>query len=182
MTSLVGIFEGNLVIRTLARWFYFMMNFIYETLSYFSYLFRSGHHNHPDDKFINTIVEIRPESGDMNNFIQVGDFNSAGIAMSELDPKYGKIAAIRLKVLQACANWVMLSEVSNFIFSFLMVTFVIYADRCIARQRPGSLGFNTIWASMRETLTLLLANNKGADQPMHPHSLICAFVICYLKK
>ena len=51
----------------------------------------------------------------------------------------------------------------------------------VARRRPGSLGFNTIWASMRETLTLLLVSNKGADQPAHPHSLISAFVTPYLK-
>ena len=31
-----------------------------------------------------------------------------------------------------------------------------------------------------ETLTLL-ANNKGADQPAHPRSLISAFIIRYLK-
>ena len=29
------------------------------------------------------------------------------------------------------------------------------------------MGFNIIWASMRGTLTLLFANNKGADQPAH---------------
>ena len=34
---------------------------------------------------------------------------------------------------------------------------------------------------MRETLTLLLASNKGADQPAHPRSLISAFVTPYLK-
>ena len=84
---------------------------------YFSYLFRSGHQNHPDDKFTNTIVEINPESDDVNHYIQVGDFNSAGIATTELDPKYGKIAAIRLKVLQSSENWVVLSEVSlDFIY------------------------------------------------------------------
>lgn len=76
-----------------------------------SYLFRSGHQNHPDDKFTNTIVEINPESDDVNHYIQVGDFNSAGIATTELDPKYGKIAAIRLKVLQSSENWVVLSEI-----------------------------------------------------------------------
>ena len=31
---------------------------------------------------------------------------------------------------------------------------------------------------MREPLTLLLANNKGADQPAHPRSLISG--LCYL--
>ena len=34
---------------------------------------------------------------------------------------------------------------------------------------------------MQEPLTLMLANNKGADQPAHPCSLISAFVIRYLK-
>ena len=57
-------------------------------------------------------MEINPESDDVNHYIQVGDFNSAGIATTELDPKYGKIAAIRLKVLQSSENWVVLSEVS----------------------------------------------------------------------
>ena len=45
---------------------------------------------------------------------------------------------------------------------------------------PGSLGFNIIWASMWETLIMLLANNKGADQPARLCSLISAFVIRYL--
>ena len=53
--------------------------------------------------------------------------------------------------------------------------------RGIARPRLGSLGFNIIWFSTQETLALLLANNKGADQSAHPHSLISAFVIRYLK-
>ena len=42
------------------------------------------------------------------------------------------------------------------------------------------MGFNIIWALTRDTLALLLANNKGADQPAHPGSLLSAFVICYL--
>ena len=33
---------------------------------------------------------------------------------------------------------------------------------------------------MRENLTLLHSNNKGADQPVHPRSLISTFVIQYL--
>ena len=32
-----------------------------------------------------------------------------------------------------------------------------------------------------ENLTLLHANNKDADQPAHPCSLILVFVICYLE-
>ena len=50
-----------------------------------------------------------------------------------------------------------------------------------ARRRPGSLGFFIISASTSETLTLLLANNKCANQPAHPRSLISTFVIRYLK-
>ena len=34
-----------------------------------------------------------------------------------------------------------------------------------------------IWASLLENKTLLYDNNKGADQPGHPHSLTSAFVI-----
>ena len=54
-------------------------------------------------------------------------------------------------------------------------------SRRVARRKPGSLGFNFIWASIQETLTLLLTNNKGADQAAHLCSLIRAFVIRYLK-
>ena len=49
-----------------------------------------------------------------------------------------------------------------------------------SQEGPESLGFNIICASMRETLTLMLANNKGADQPVHLRSLISAFVIRHL--
>ena len=37
------------------------------------------------------------------------------------------------------------------------------------------------WAMSLENLFLPYANNKGADQPAHPHSLISAFVICCLE-
>ena len=38
-----------------------------------------------------------------------------------------------------------------------------------------------IWALMPENLSSEFANNKGADQTAHPHSLISAFVIRYLE-
>ena len=38
------------------------------------------------------------------------------------------------------------------------------------------------WASSRENLSSVFANNKGADQPAHPRSLISAFVIRLLEK
>ena len=37
------------------------------------------------------------------------------------------------------------------------------------------------WASTREKLTSLYANNNGTDQPVHPRSLIKAFVDRFLE-
>ena len=39
-----------------------------------------------------------------------------------------------------------------------------------------------IWASTQENLSLVFANNKGADQPAHLRSLISAFVIRLLER
>ena len=39
----------------------------------------------------------------------------------------------------------------------------------------------SIWASTRENLSSVFANNKGTDQPAHPRSLISAFVIRLLE-
>ena len=39
----------------------------------------------------------------------------------------------------------------------------------------------SIWASTRENLFSLFANNKGADQPAHPRYLVSAFAICLLE-
>ena len=72
-------------------------------------------------------------------------------------------------------------QIDDFIFfSAYMQLFEIFdmLTRCVARHRQGSLGFNIIWALTRETLTLLLANNKVTD-PMR--KLISTFVIRYLK-
>ena len=40
---------------------------------------------------------------------------------------------------------------------------------------------HTIWALTRENLFSGFANNKGAYQPVHPRSLISAFVIHLLE-
>ena len=37
--------------------------------------------------------------------------------------------------------------------------------------------YSTIWVPSWENLFLPYANDKGADQPAHPHSLISAFVV-----
>ena len=43
--------------------------------------------------------------------------------------------------------------------------------------RINQSSYKVIGASRRETLSLEFANNKGADQPADPRSLISAFVI-----
>ena len=37
-----------------------------------------------------------------------------------------------------------------------------------------------IWATSWENLFMAYANNKGADQPAHPRSLISTFVVRFL--
>ena len=39
---------------------------------------------------------------------------------------------------------------------------------------------NSNWTTSWENLSMPYANNKGADQPAHLHSLISAFVVCCL--
>ena len=47
---------------------------------------------------------------------------------------------------------------------------------------PSTGRTSTIWASTRENLSSGgVANNKGAEQPAHPHSRISAFVIRLLE-
>ena len=57
--------------------------------------------------------------------------------------------------------------------------FTIQARSQEEARKPGVHDHMVINA--RETLTLLLANNKDTYQPMHRRSLIEAFVIRYLK-
>ena len=73
-------------------------------------------------------------------------------------------------------------EKSMFTFSliFSLLTFVsllkkiLFADEMRNNKHVKQ---DIIWASSRETPILLHANNKGADQPARPRSLISAFAI-----
>ena len=49
----------------------------------------------------------------------------------------------------------------------------------IEEKRTSTIYYFVIWASMRKSLWF--GNNKGADQPAHPCSLISAFVIRLLE-
>ena len=44
----------------------------------------------------------------------------------------------------------------------------------------GAKGPSTIWARSCENVSYAYANNKGADQPVHPRSLISTFVVLCL--
>ena len=44
----------------------------------------------------------------------------------------------------------------------------------------GVVFWDSNWASSVELLFMPYANNKGADQPAHPCSLVSAFVVCCL--
>ena len=48
-------------------------------------------------------------------------------------------------------------------------------------QGAGGVERSNIWASTQENLSFGFANNKGADQPAHPRSLISTFVIHLLE-
>lgn len=49
-------------------------------------------------------------------YITVGHFDSLGIAEGNIDPRIGKLLAIRLTVQSDSDNWVILSEVINIIY------------------------------------------------------------------
>ena len=56
--------------------------------------------------------------------------------------------------------------------SFLFCNIALRISLCV------SLSELPYWSRCEKTCLWWFANNKGADQPAHPHSLISAFVIC----
>lgn len=89
------------------------------------YLFRSGNHEHPSDKFYNTTVEVLPDqlneesqvwsffNTTTDGYLIVGSFNGFGVAEGSLDNRIGKLRELRLNVHSESENWVILSEVSK---------------------------------------------------------------------
>ena len=65
----------------------------------------------------------------------------------------------------------------NFTLWMLMILtkFAIY--KIYNNKLHSYLKINIIWATSWENLFMPYANNKGADQPAHPRSLISAFVV-----
>ncbi|XP_063776447.1 alpha-1,3-mannosyl-glycoprotein 4-beta-N-acetylglucosaminyltransferase-like protein MGAT4D isoform X1 [Pseudophryne corroboree] len=84
------------------------------------YLFRSGNIEHPGDKLFNATVQILPlekvnsvpqgSQIDEDGFIQIGKFVN-GIAEGEIGSSFGKIKAIRIKILKESPVWALLSEI-----------------------------------------------------------------------
>jgi alpha-1,3-mannosylglycoprotein beta-1,4-N-acetylglucosaminyltransferase A/B len=89
------------------------------------YLFRSGNHEHPSDKFYNTTVEVLPDvlseesivwqqyNTTTDGYLIVGSFNGFGLAEGTVDNRIGKLRELRLHVHSESENWVILSEVSD---------------------------------------------------------------------
>lgn len=89
------------------------------------YLFRSGNHEHPSDKFYNTTVEVLPDqlneesmvwqqyNTTTDGYLIVGSFNGFGLAEGSVDSRIGKLRELRLHVHSESENWVILSEVRN---------------------------------------------------------------------
>lgn len=104
--------------------------FLFSSLIFFffasiiRYLFRSGNHEHPSDKFYNTTVEVLPDqlneesivwqqyNTTTDGYLIVGSFNSFGIAEGNLDNRIGKLRELRLHVHSESENWLILSEAS----------------------------------------------------------------------
>lgn len=88
------------------------------------YLFRSGNHEHPSDKFYNTTVEVLPDqlseesviwqqyNTTTDGYLIIGSFNAFGMAEGSVDVRIGKLRELRLHVHTESENWVILSEVS----------------------------------------------------------------------
>ncbi|XP_067122632.1 alpha-1,3-mannosyl-glycoprotein 4-beta-N-acetylglucosaminyltransferase B-like [Centruroides vittatus] len=84
------------------------------------YFFRSGNAEHPEDKFVNTTVEILPASSLTvvpypmldDGFLIVGRFNNqSGIAEGTILPLVGPIAIMRLTIHSDSDHWILLSEI-----------------------------------------------------------------------
>jgi alpha-1,3-mannosylglycoprotein beta-1,4-N-acetylglucosaminyltransferase A/B len=89
------------------------------------YLFRSGNHEHPSDKFYNTTVEVLPDqlneesivwqqyNTTTDGYLIIGSFNAFGMAEGSVDNRIGKLRELRLHVHTESENWVILSEVKK---------------------------------------------------------------------
>ncbi|GFS94520.1 alpha-1,3-mannosyl-glycoprotein 4-beta-N-acetylglucosaminyltransferase B [Trichonephila clavipes] len=83
------------------------------------YLFRSGNAEHPEDKFLNTSVEVLPVSYSedqiypktKDGFLVVGHFKeSTGVAEGNVSTTVGHVKVMRLYVHSESDRWAILSE------------------------------------------------------------------------
>ncbi|GFT26759.1 alpha-1,3-mannosyl-glycoprotein 4-beta-N-acetylglucosaminyltransferase B [Nephila pilipes] len=84
------------------------------------YLFRSGNAEHPEDKFLNTSVEVLPVSYSedqmypktKDGFLVVGHFKeSTGVAEGNVSSTVGHVKVMRLYVHSESDRWAILSEI-----------------------------------------------------------------------
>ena len=89
-----------------------------------------------------------------------------------------------------CAVWYKVAINIKFLqvlFLFMCGLMLLFKQTALCFKIPGFNFLNKLsfwshikWASSWENLFLPYANNKGADQPAHPRSLISTFVVSYL--
>jgi len=84
-----------------------------------SFLFRSGHEQHKDDKFRNTVIEVQKAEAPDGEYVKVGEFDGDGIASGTVPDEIGRLKRMRLRVLGNLDNWVIITEVS---FKYLKFT------------------------------------------------------------
>ena len=60
------------------------------------------------------------------------------------------------------------------------ISHLVYRITRLDKRYDSTLVTMTIWATSWENVFMPHANNKGADPPAHPCSLISAFVVCCL--
>ncbi|XP_054707128.1 alpha-1,3-mannosyl-glycoprotein 4-beta-N-acetylglucosaminyltransferase A-like [Uloborus diversus] len=84
------------------------------------YLFRSGNAEHPEDKFVNTTVEVlpvyyseeQPYTKTKDGFLIVGQFkDTTGVAEGNISSSVGQVKVMRLYVHAESDRWAILSEI-----------------------------------------------------------------------
>lgn len=89
----------------------------------FSFVFRSGNIEHPEDRFYNATVEVMPVqpleavgSREFNTtsegYVIVGSFDQLGVAEGSINAQIGQVNELRIRVQSDAENWVILNEVS----------------------------------------------------------------------
>jgi hypothetical protein len=94
---------------------------------FFSFYFRSGLANRPNDIIpMDSLVEIKPTDLFLNelkksnrertndNFFPVSVFDKNGLANNKIEPEFGRVEEIRIRIRKESENWIILHEIAFF--------------------------------------------------------------------